>query len=150
MTPSEWKRVEDSLAFPHGKATLRCDGRDVAAVVQMTKPLRYAVVVYVDGHWKGEWLRADRPCDEQRFMNPHERAYYSAADLKLYRRAYSAKQMREMTDKKHRWFSPDFPTAKAFRRRIVSQCKCLELVSCTQDEIDSIHAKQRALVEEAL
>lgn len=141
MTPAEWKRVEESLAHPHGSVKLLCDGIEVCGQVQMVKPLRYAVVVFVGGVWKGEWLRADPPRDEHRFLNPHEQSFYKAAELKRMKGLFSAKQLREMLAKKSRWFSPDFPTAKAFRRRISSQCKAIELVTCTEDEVAKLTAK---------
>lgn len=145
MTPAQWKAVEESLAYPHGHAELTCDGRRIAAQVQQVKELRFEVVVFVDGVWRGEWLRADRPCDEQRFMCPHEQAFYSAAQIKGLRKVFSAKQLREMAEKKTRWFSPSFRTAKAFRRRITSTCKSIELVKCSEDEIAKLRADRAGL-----
>ena len=150
MTPAEWKRVEQSLTLPHGSAKLRCDGIEVTASVEMVKPLRFAVVVYVDGVWKGEWLRADPPLHQHRFMNPHEKGLYTAADIKSLKRVCSARQMRDMQAKKVRWFSPDFPTARAFRRRISSQCKAIELMTCTEDRVAAIVAENSESAAAAL
>lgn len=150
MTPEQWKAVEESLAYPHGRAELTCDGRKVVAVVEAAKRLRYRVVVYVDGCWRGEWLRFDKPCDEQRFMNPHAHAAYSAADLARMRKVFGRKQYSEMAERKVRWFSPDFPTAKAFRRRITATCKSIALVTCSQAEIAALQAKSNALAASAL
>lgn len=136
MTADEWKRVERALSFPYGHAKLKCDGRTIDASVQQVKDLRMGIVVYVDGVWRGEWLRADKPCDEQRFMNPRSKAFYKVAELNKVRRAFSAKQLREMMAKRYHWFEPNFPTAGAFRRRIKSQCKQIELVSTSQDGIE--------------
>jgi hypothetical protein len=145
MTPEQWKAVEESLAYPHGRAELLCDGRKVVAVVEPAKKLRYHVVVYVDGFWRGEWLRFDRPCDEQRFMNPHAQAAYSTAELARARKVFGRKQYSELAERKVRWFSPDFPTAKAFRRRITATCKSIGLVTCSQAEIAALEAKSRSL-----
>lgn len=150
MTPAQWQAVEQSLASPYGRAALTCDGWRITVEVRPTKPLRFELMVFVNGEWRGEWLRADKPCDQQRFMNPRSKAFYTAAQVASLRKVYSAKQLRELAEKKARWFEPTFPTAKAFRRHITKACKEIALVDCTQAEIEARQAKQRALMETVL
>lgn len=150
MTPSQWIAFEKSLAFPHGSAELLCDGRKVVAQVTQTKPLRYEVMVYVDGAWRGEWLRADPPRDEHRFLNPHSRAMYTEKDMSLAKKVMSARQVRDMASKRYHWFSPTFATAKALRRRLVAGCQDIQLIDCTEARVEALVNKTARLVDSAL
>lgn len=146
LTPDQWVAVEKSLAFPHGRVELLCDGTTkVVAEVRQTKPLRYEVMVFVDGFWRGEWLRAEPSRNEHRFLNLHQRAIYSAKDLALAKKAFSAKQCRQMAEKKVSFYSPTFPSGKAFRRRISSTCQDIRLVDCTEVQLALLDAKRKAL-----
>lgn len=129
MTPADWKRFEAGLAFPGDRVELRCDGDQVVGVVERVKALTYGIVVYVNGQWRGEWFNASKSFPEQRFMNLRSQSLHTAAELKLYSKLYSAKQVRDLKAKRLTWYSPEFASATAWRRRLVSQCKVIELVS---------------------
>ncbi|GCL64343.1 hypothetical protein [Pseudaquabacterium pictum] len=149
LTPDQWAAVEKSLSFPHGRAELLCDGTTkVVAEVRQTKPLRFEVMVFIDGFWRGEWLRPEPSRNEHRFLNMHQRAMYSAKDLALAKRVYSAKQHRQMAEKKYSYYSPTFPTGKAFRRRISSTCQDIRLVDCTEVAVAMLEMKRKALMDE--
>lgn len=149
LTPDQWIAVEKSLAFPHGRVELLCDGTTkVVAEVRQTKPLRYEVVVFVDGYWRGEWLRAEPGRNEHRFLNLHQRAIYTAKQLAILKKAFGAKQYRQMAEKKVSFYSPTFPTGKAFRRRICSTCQDIRLVDCTEAQLAALEAKRKALQDE--
>lgn len=153
MTPAQWAQFESSLSAPYSWAELLCDGTRVRAEVRQTKPLRFEVMVFVNGVWRGGWLRPDMPCDEQRFMNLRSRAFYSAKDLAAAKKVFSAKQLREMAAKKYSWFSPTFPTAKALRRRLSATCKQIDLVDCSAMHLERLaaeRARQRTSVLEDL
>lgn len=136
MKPPDWQRVERALFHPYGRVELRCDGRSIVAYVVAVKPLRFAITVYVDGQWRGEWGRAEKPCDEQRFMNPRSQALHKASELALYGKLLGAKKLRELKEKRFTWYSPHFPNATALRRRLVGQCKQIELVSTSLDGLE--------------
>lgn len=149
LTPDQWKAVEKSLSYPHGHVELLCDGATkVVAQVQEAKPLKFMVTVFVDGFWRGEWLKAEPARNEHRFLNPHERRMHSAKDVALYKKAFGVKKAREVAEKKFRWFSPTFPTGKSFRRRISSTCADIRLVDCSEAQIELLHRKRAELVDE--
>ena len=149
LNPQQWQAVERSLAYPYGRVELMCDGTTkVVAEVRQTKPLRFEVMVFVDGIWRGEWLRAEPGRNEHRFLNLHERAMYSAKDLATAKKCFGAKQYRQMAEKKYSYYSPTFPTGKSFRRRISSTCQDIRLIDCSETEIALLQAQRRALNDE--
>jgi hypothetical protein len=149
LTPDQWKAVEKSLTYPHGRVELLCDGTTkVVAEVRRTKPLKFEVMVFIDGYWRGEWLNAEPARTEHRFLNPHERRMHSAKDVALYKKAFGVKRAREAAEKSFRWFSPTFPTGKSFRRRISSTCTDIRLVDCSEAEIERVQIKRAALEDE--
>lgn len=150
LTKEQWAAVEQSLSYPHGNVELECDGRKVTAEVRACAPLKFSVMVFVDGWARGEWMRADKPCDQQRFYNPHEKALFTAADLKRARKVLLARQVREMEARKYRWFSLDFPTAKALRRRLSSTCKSIRLVDTSDARVERLIGKQERAMVDAL
>lgn len=149
LTPEQWTAVEKSLSYPHGRVELLCDGTTkVVAEVRQTKPLSFAVMVFIDGFWRGEWLRADPARNAHRFLNLHSRAMYSAKDLAAAKKVFSAKQHRHMAEKKYSYYSPTFPTGRAFRRRISSTCKDIRLVDCSEVQLELLQMQRRALQDE--
>lgn len=148
LTPDQWNAVEKSLSYPHGHVEFLCDNRKVVAEVRETKPLKYSVVVFVDGFWRGEWGKAEPALDEHRFLNPHERRLHKAKDLAYYKKALGAKQYREAAAKTFRWFSPVFVSGKALRRRISCTCTDIRLINCTEVQIELLKIKRATLQDE--
>ncbi len=76
MTKSQWDAVKRSLAFVGGVAKLECDSFTVLLVNEQVSPSRCAILVYVNGEIRGNWLASD--CEERRrFLQPKKRYLYS-------------------------------------------------------------------------
>jgi len=76
LTREQIIAIEDELAVPYGMVRLMCDGYRVDIHVSQVKPLKYELMVYVNGEWKGSWVKGD--CEEaKRFMRPMHRHKYT-------------------------------------------------------------------------
>ena len=62
LTREQIIAIEDELAVPYGMVRLMCDGYRVDIHVSQVKPLKYELMVYVNGEWKGSWVKGD--CEE--------------------------------------------------------------------------------------
>lgn len=76
MDKAEWAKVKEWLGrpWPYGRAKLLADGYEVTLELQMTQNMfANAVVVYVNGEFRGKWLTED--CEERRrFLPQREKA----------------------------------------------------------------------------
>lgn len=79
ITPADWKRIEEGLSGLFGSEKLMCDGYELTIQRQQEKN-KLVLVVYVNGVWKGEWIRED--CEERRrFFCPSTRRLFSKAKV---------------------------------------------------------------------
>jgi hypothetical protein len=85
LTADQWKRIEASLRNPWGEVKLRVDGYDLTLQVRQVKPLRYAIVPFVNGFNRGVWLtkkKGEEWCEEARRFLPLKKLYlYSKTKL---------------------------------------------------------------------
>lgn len=129
MTPADWAAVEMELSSPWGDVELLCDGFKLTVQVRRVKPLKYAMLVYVDGVVKGVWSNADKPCEEQRrFMRPVSVKLHKPADLAKLKPLYSAKQFREMSSRKYEYFLPQWNSFKPLQRHLLKNNQVITLV----------------------
>lgn len=120
-----------SLAHPYGSGVkLLCDGYEVALQVQKGKGLKYRVMTYVNGCFRGVWCGLSKQeCPEQKFMR------------KLVRPRCSAKQkqkMEKIMGKRHvnndpyykevqTSYWPDWPSGKAALNHLNRVCESVRL-----------------------
>lgn len=79
MTKDDWAAVELSLSYPYGRARLLCDGYDLRLTTSPDKPLKLVILWYVDGVFKGEFLKADSEIGK-RFARPRVLHAYSPTE----------------------------------------------------------------------
>lgn len=129
MTPAEWGTVEAELASPWGTVQLQCDQFKLRLQVHKVGHLRYTVMPYVDGVFKGIWCSAKNPCEQQRrFMRPASAAAYKPAELKRMKGLYSAKQLHDMAAKRFEYFKADWPAFKPLKRHLIKHNQVITLV----------------------
>ncbi len=74
-TKEEWKQIENRLSGAYGSVILLVDGYEIRLNVERIKSLKYAIIIYINGWLRGEWLFAD--CEERRrFYNNQKRYVY--------------------------------------------------------------------------
>lgn len=81
MKPTKEQRAElaKRLSYAWGEVSLLCDGYLVTLQVQrdVGNAIRYVVSIYINGHFKGEWMKGDAP--EAKFLRKQVRRLYSPA-----------------------------------------------------------------------
>lgn len=129
MTPAEWGTVEAELALPWGVVQLQCDQFKLELAVRKIGHLRYTVVPYVDGVFKGVWCSAKHSREEQRrFLRPASESAYKPADLKRMKCLYSAKQLPEIAARRFEYFKADWPAFKPLKRHLIKHNTVITLV----------------------
>lgn len=76
LTKEQWAEVFKKLSGVYGSVRLRIDGFDVSLQKQQIAAMRSAVVVYVDGWSRGEWLSLDNDIG-RRFLPTRKYGLYS-------------------------------------------------------------------------
>ena len=84
ITKEQWQKVQEALSRPYGRAELICDGYKVNLQVVPAGNLKFGILPYVNGVFRGVWLTKDGE-ERRRFMRP--------VNLRI----YTAKQIGEMT-----------------------------------------------------
>lgn len=76
MTPKDWKEVGESLKLFYSTVKLRCDGYEVTLLLGRISQFKNAILIYINGVVKGEWLSKD--CEERRrFFRPVTKSLFS-------------------------------------------------------------------------
>jgi len=132
LTREEVIKIEYELAVPYGMVRLMCDGYRVDIQVSKVKPLKYELMVYVNGEWKGSWVKGD--CEEaKRFMRPMHRPKYTAKFRTGMTKVYGARRVRKEIpdlDDKVTHYLPTWLSAKPMLRHFAKTCSDIQLV-CT-------------------
>ena len=135
ISKEQWDGIEKELSGHFGRVELRCDGHEIIAAIAPIAPLRQAIVVYIDGHIKGEWLmgKNELAC---KFHRESKRFLYSKkqrdqAKLSMKRRGNSPESRKfwnETTTLQSSVWYPWWTNAKAFLKHISKTCTEIEVV----------------------
>jgi hypothetical protein len=122
VTGDDWTKVEAALRSPFGGVTLQVDSYEVALQVKPIKPLKFAIHVYVNGWWKGEWILKD--CEERRrFCQCRTGSVYSpaqkAALVKGMGKRAVAKYFPRL-DERFTWYTSVWGTFGPLKRHLVA------------------------------
>lgn len=80
VTAGDWARMECDLSGRFGAVKLRCDGYLIDIERALVGKNALGLLVYVNGHIRGEWLLKD--CEERRrFLRKTLRRLFRAADV---------------------------------------------------------------------
>lgn len=133
----QWAQVERGLHGVFGNATLRVDGYTVDLRKSQASESRLAIVCYVDGWLRGEWLTED--CEERRrFMRPVKKYLWSRrqrADLKRKSKSMLA-ELNIDPDKYITQYRMGWPSFAPLRRHLCRNNDCIEVLDVNGDELD--------------
>jgi hypothetical protein len=134
-TREQWKRIEQELCSPYGRAELLVDGYRLTLDVQCIKPRRYTIMIYVNDHFKGSWVIDD--CEERRrFFRRGEHSLYGHAKRERYVREFGKRRAEKLgLLKTFTSYSPHWPTFGPLRRHLVANNKSIAIVKIGQQEI---------------
>lgn len=127
----QWAAIEKALSCAYGRAELQCDAFKVSLVVVRAKAMRYEIMVYVDGIFKGTMIAHD--CEERRrFMRPRSKQAFGAKAYKSWRRAFGKKDADERQARGlHRYFEAWWPSVGPLKRHLLANNTNIELLEST-------------------
>jgi hypothetical protein len=127
LTTENWSKVERRLENPYDLVKLKIDGYNVTIAHARVKPLKYCLIVYIDGKFKMEWLLND--CDiRRRFCRRRTKSMLTANQKKALKR--ERKAFREEVEKKMtlEWYEPYWNTVKTLKSHLIKNNKSIELM----------------------
>lgn len=130
MTKEEWEKVEKALSGVFGSAKLRVDNHDVTFQRRLYGKNRLAIVTFVDGHMKGEWLDPKKEQPEQRYLRLVAKFAWKAESRKRIKKM-SKRRQKELgydPDEKYHYFNPSWPNTTAIRRHYQKTFQSIELI----------------------
>lgn len=131
MTKDEWLQVQDKLSHPWGSVDLTVDGYALALQVRQVKPLKYVIMVYVDGVFKGEWCKGEAD-EAKRFLRQVKIYLYSPAKQKALLKGLSKTQAKLRAehfgfDKSWSHYDPCWPSFGPLKSHLIANNKSIEL-----------------------
>jgi hypothetical protein len=135
LTKEQKEELIKTLSFPWGNVGLLCDGDKITLSVRQVKPLKFEIHMYVNGWFKGEWMQANKPVREQRYLRKSVRQLYSAAT-----KAKAEKDCGKRFVKKHlsgtiTLFDPTWSSGRAVIAHLCKVCDSIEIM--TDDELQA-------------
>lgn len=131
MTKDEWKKAEETLKRLYSNVKLNCDGYEVSLVLRQVSQFRNAIVVYVNGEFRGKWLCED--CEERRRFFPcKKKTVVKDKDIKAlgsseYR--MTKKRIQELKDEfSYNEYTSAWTNFKALKKHFETNNKSIELV----------------------
>lgn len=138
MNKEHWQYVKDQLSVPYGRVELKIDGYAVTLAVRAIKPLKYVIMVYVDGVCRGEWSKGEAD-ESKRFCRPVVHALYSPAKKKAALSGLKKKSdIQYITDalslnKTFTFWDVTWPTFAPLKRHLLANNKSIELVISAEE-----------------
>ncbi|AOJ13169.1 MULTISPECIES: beta galactosidase jelly roll domain-containing protein [Burkholderia] len=130
LSKDEIQRIDTELSFPFGCVVLRCDGNTITIQVQRTKPRRYDLMVYVNGWFKGEYLKEAAP--EHRFYRPVKISAYKPTERAKIEKNFGKRKARKYfpnLDHTSTFYMPSWNTTSTMLRHFARVCQSVTLVS---------------------
>lgn len=142
MTKDEWTKVEQKLTHLYSSVKLRCDGYNLTLCVVPNGPLKLAIAWYVDGEFKGVFLKND-PEIGKRFACPHVLHVYRPAQktkiIKDFGKRGAARLFPQL-DATHTYRSWVWESFKSLKRHLIANNQSISLVG--NDELDILTSEQ--------
>ncbi len=130
MTKEDWARVEKALGGTYGYAKLQVDGREVTFQRGLVSKNRLGIGTYIDGAFKGVWLRSNTECPEQQYMRPASRFLWKEKDRVFFKKQSKAvlKKYNVDPNAKHHYFDPFWSSVTSIRRHYQKTFSSIELL----------------------
>lgn len=112
---------------------LRCDGLECCWKWERTRPdsMTFRLMTYVNGHFRGAWMRAGYAGPEQRVLRRHEHYLHKpaqrAALRKLPKSARAILGAAGEPDAKHVLYYPDWSSVTALVRHLRAEFQLIEI-----------------------
>jgi hypothetical protein len=130
VTKEQWAEIERKLSHPYGDAHLMVDNYKLTLQVAKVKDLKYEIVWWVNGEFKGLWLTKDSE-EGRRFARPMSSAIFTPAKIKeiekIFGKRRAAKEFPRLREKRtyYQWSWPSF---KPLMRHLIANNKSIEVL----------------------
>ncbi|OYZ03461.1 MAG: hypothetical protein B7Y42_00340 [Polaromonas sp. 28-63-22] len=129
MTKEEWAAVEAGLRYPYDSVKLLVDGHNLTLQVQPDKPMKMVIAWYVDGAFKGAWLKADSDIGK-RFACPHAVHLYTPTQKARIRKDYgkrgTAKYFPEL-DRKATYLGWTWASFRSLKKHLIANNQSINI-----------------------
>lgn len=115
---------------PFGSVKLLCDGYMIALQVERTRGLKYRVMTYVNGYFRGGWCGLSKQeCPEQKFMRKSVRPLYSVKFKRDMEKIIGKRRVNNDPHYKEVQTSywPDWPSGMAALKHLNRVCESVRL-----------------------
>lgn len=129
ISKDDWKGIEERLDHAYGSAKLKVDGYEISLSVEKGKNLRYEIMVYVNGWFRGEWLNND--CEERRRFFRRRSFYVYKRKQRESLRKLSKRLQKQMgidLDKKLAYYTPYWPSFKPLKAHLLRNNKDIKWI----------------------
>lgn len=138
LTKQQRAELVEKLNFPWGCVSLICDGHRVTLQVQREagNAIRYGLMTYVDGHFKGEWFKGDAP--EAKFLRKQVRRVWSPAKCKEIEKIVGKRRFASAEYDQYRktltQYTPFWSSGKAAIAHLCKVCDSVEIAPAEDTE----------------
>ncbi len=132
LTKEQKAKLVERLGHPWGSVSLVCDGDKVTLTVLPAKGLKFHIATYVNGWFRGEWMRSDSEAREQRYLRKVTRPLVSPAKRQKAEKEYGKRLVKSMAlfSGTYTIYEPTWPNGSA---AIAHLCKICDSISIEDD-----------------
>lgn len=122
------------LDTPFGYLELACDGYRVTLQVQRAKGLRYRVMTYINGEFKGIWAQSSTPAPEQKFLNKVTKPLFIRAHKAKMEKVFGKRAVAKdpAYSKTISAYFPDWASGKAAINHLCKVCETIQVIQGEQ------------------
>ncbi|MDP4092580.1 MAG: hypothetical protein Q8920_04395 [Bacillota bacterium] len=125
MTNEDWKEVDKKLHSFYNTVKLKCDGYEVSLVLERLNQFKNAIVVYINGAIKGEWLYCE--CEEsRRFFRKVTRSVLSPKEKKAISKISKKLQKELGLNNEYSFYCTYWTSFSSLKKQLIKQNSSIE------------------------
>lgn len=130
LSKEQKEQIIKELSHTFGTVMLKCDDDHITLAVEQVKSLKYRVVIYVNGKWKGEWLDSAKNFPEQKYLNKRVRSLYSKAEVASMQKKFGKRATNNFMSLNKTYVTYDLTWAsgKMVLNHLIKVSKSIELI----------------------
>lgn len=130
LTKEQKVKLIEKLGLPWGRVELMCDGYRINLVVEWVSALKYRVITYVNGKWKGVWVSGIEDHPEQKFLNRKETPLAKPSDRARFEKAFGKRAAARdpRFSKKVVTYDPSWASGKQAINHLCRVCESIEII----------------------
>ncbi len=129
MTKAEWIKAEKALSNIYGYVKLEVDGYTLTISLERWGKYSLAIVVYVNGLLKGEWLAND--CEERRrFFCKREKSLLNAKQKAIFKKQSKSFQKKFAEEHKltYTYYEPKWKSFNSMKAHLIKNNNSIKVI----------------------